>query len=349
MKMNKSITISLLSILLTASCKEEKKEAKPFESADVIAVKTAPVGSLATSSNINASGLVTTENETTYSFKIGGVVNGIFVEEGQFFRKGQLLATLDETEIRSGLNQSDLNVQKNERDYRRATNLYKDSVYTLEQVQNTRTGLDIARKQKEAVAFNARYARIYATADGFVSQKIASKGEIVGPGSPVLIINETSHNNNYLLKVGLTDTEWASTKIGQKATVTLDGYPDKKFEAFVFRKSQVADRALGSFQVELKLVMNESKPAVGMFGKAEIKTEHSEDFMVIPYNSLLEADGNKAFVYVVENNKVKKRPVTIAKFENANVFIQDGLQKNDNIVISNSAYLNEQSVIKIIK
>ncbi|MCD1117619.1 efflux RND transporter periplasmic adaptor subunit [Chryseobacterium turcicum] len=347
--MNKTITISLLSLFLISSCKEEKKEVKTFENAEVIAVKTATVGSLALAGNISVSGLVTTENETTYSFKIGGVVSGVFVEEGQFFRKGQLLATLDETEIRAGLNQSDLNVQKNERDYKRATNLYKDSVYTLEQVQNTRTGLDIARKQKDAVAFNVKYSKIYASADGFVAQKVANKGEIVGLGSPVLLINETSHNNNYLLKVGLTDTEWASTKIGQKAVVTLDGYPNKKFDAFVFRKSQSADRAIGSFQVELKLTMNDSKPAVGMFGKAEIKTDHSEDFIVIPYNSLLEADGNKAFVYVVENTKVKKRPVTIAKFENDKVFIQDGLQKSDKIVISNSAYLNEQSTIKIIK
>ncbi|MGC5743970.1 efflux RND transporter periplasmic adaptor subunit [Chryseobacterium sp. NFX27] len=347
--MNKKITIFLLSVLLTTSCKEKKKESKHFETADVIAVKTAAVESLALGSNINASGLVTTENETTYSFKIGGVVRGVFVEEGQFFRKGQLLATLDETEIRAGLNQSDLNVQKNERDYKRATNLYKDSVYTLEQVQNTRTGLDIARRQKDAVAFNARYAKIYATADGFVSQKVANKGEIVGPGSPVLLINETSHNNNYLLKVGLTDTEWASVKIGQKAMVTLDGYPDKKFESFVFRKSQAADRAIGSFQVELKLIMNDSKPAVGMFGKADIKTDQSEDLIVIPYNSLLEADGNKAFVYVIANNKVKKRPVTIARFENDKVFVKDGLQKGDKIAISNSAYLNEQSTIKIIK
>lgn len=347
--MNKPITIALLSFFLILSCKEEKKESKPFENTEVVPIKTASVGSLAIAGNISASGLVTTENETTYSFKIGGVVSGVFVEEGQFFRKGQLLATLDETEIRAGLNQSDLNVQKNERDYRRATNLYKDSVYTLEQVQNTRTGLDIARKQKDAVAFNVRYSKIYATADGFVAHKVANKGEIVGPGSPVLLINETSHNNNYLLKVGLTDTEWASTKIGQKATVTLDGYPGKTFEAFVFRKSQSADTALGSFQVELKLMMNDSKPAVGMFGKAEIKTDHSQDFIVIPYNALLEADGNKAFVYVVEKNKVRKRPITIAKFENSKVFVQDGLQKNDKIVISNSAYLNEQSTIKIIK
>jgi RND family efflux transporter MFP subunit len=345
----KIIAICILAFPLFYACKEEKKATNTFETADIVSIKTAAVESLAFTSNISASGLVTTENAANNSFKIGGIVRHIYVEEGHFFKKGQLLATLDETEISAGLNQSDLNVKKYERDYSRANNLYKDSVYTLEQLQNTKTGLDIAKKQKEAVAFNARYARIYATADGFVSQKIANEDEVVGPGSPILAINETSHNNNYLLKVGLTDKEWASVKIGQKATVTLDGYPDKEFDALVFRKSQSADASLGSFQVELKLDMKNSKAAVGMFGKAEIRTANAQDVIAIPYDALIEADGNKAFVFLVENNKVKRQPVTIYKFENKTVYIQDGLKKTDQIVISNSAYLNEESKIKIIK
>ncbi|RVT75268.1 efflux RND transporter periplasmic adaptor subunit [Flavobacterium sufflavum] len=345
----KSIVICLLAFPIFYACKEEKKEHKTFETADVISIKTATVESLALISDISASGLVTTENVANYAFKIGGVVSHIFVEEGQFFKKEQLLATLDETEISAGLNQTDLNVKKYERDYTRALNLYKDSVYTLEQLQNTKTGLDIAKKQKDAVAFNARYAKIFATADGFVARKIANVGEIVGAGFPVLAINETTQNNNYLLKIGVTDQEWASVKTGQKAIVKLDGYPEKNFEATVFRKSQSADAALGSFQIELKLKMGNIKPAVGMFGKADIQTEKAQDFIVIPYNSLIEADGNKAFVFIVEKNKVKRQPVTINKFENNRVFIKDGLQKTDQIVISNSAYLNEQSTIKIIK
>ncbi|SFC74289.1 efflux RND transporter periplasmic adaptor subunit [Flavobacterium phragmitis] len=339
----------LLALTLFYACKEEKKENSPFESEDVIPIKTAPVESFALKNTISASGLVITENQANYGFKIGGIISRIYVEEGQFFKKGQLLASLDETEINAGLNQTDLNLKKYERDYKRASNLYKDSVYTLEQLQNTKTGLDIAKKQKDAVAFNARYSKIYAAADGFVSKKTANEGEVVGAGSPILAINETSQNNNYLLKVGLTDKEWAAVKAGQKATVTLDGYPDEKFDAFIFRKSQAADAALGSFQVELKLNLKNSRPAVGMFGKAEIKAEQSEDFIIIPYNSLIEADGNKAFVFIVENNKVKRQPVTINKFENNKVFIKEGLQKTDQIVISNSAYLNEQSTIKIIK
>lgn len=343
-----TLLVSLLTVLFFFSCKEENNENHSSEPADIIHIKTAKVQSLPLENSISVSGLVTTENQAIYSFKIGGLVNQIFVEEGQFFKKGQLLASLDATEINAGLNQADLNEKKYERDYERAANLYKDSVYTLEQLQNTKTGLDIAKKQKEAVAFNALHAKIYATTDGFVARKIAAVGEVVGPGSPILGINETSENHSYLLQVGLTDTEWASVKIGQKAIVALDGFPDSKFEAEVFRKSQAADVALGTFQIELKLDMKDSTPAVGMFGKAEIQTEKSQDFMVIPYNSLIEADGNKAFVFVLEKNKVKRQPITIKSFDNEKVFVKDGLEKTDQIVISNTAYLNEQSTIKII-
>ncbi|MBS0027655.1 efflux RND transporter periplasmic adaptor subunit [Chitinophaga sp. 22321] len=340
--------IAVLSVLY--SCTTEDKKKNPLGGTDVIPVKISSVSALGLSQTISATGLVSTENEAKYSFKIGGVISRVFVEEGQFFRKGQLLATLNSTEIDAGLMQSNLGIEKAQRDYQRAVNLYKDSVYTLEQLQNTKTALDIAHKGKDAVAFNAHYSKIYAASDGFVAKKIASEGEVIGPGMPVLLINETKQNNNYLLKVGVTDREWAVTNPGQTATVTLDGYADKKFDALVFRKSQAADPTLGSFQVELKLKLNDIKPAVGMFGKAEISTSQDENVNVIPYASLVEADGDKAFVFTPDGaNKVRKIPVTISRFDNQQVYLKDGLDGVKEIVISNSAYLNEKSTIKIIR
>ena len=337
-------------ILVLFSCKEENKTHNPLGEADVIPVKISSVSALGLPKKINATGLVSTENEAKYSFKIGGVIDHIFVGEGQFFRKGQLLATLNSTEISAGLMQSNLSVEKAQREYQRAVNLYKDSVYTLEQLQNTKTALDIAHKTKDAVAFNAHYSKIYAASDGFVTQKVASEGEVIGPGMPVLAINETHQNNNYLLKVGVTDREWAIINLGQTATVTLDGYADKKIEAFVFRKSQAADQSLGSFQIELKLKLTDIKPAVGMFGKAEISTNQDENVKVIPYDALVEADGDKAFVFTPDGaNKVRKIPVTISRFDNQQVYLKDGLVGVKEIVISNSAYLNEKSTIKIIR
>lgn len=335
--------------LLLLSCKEKHNNTNPLGEPDIISVKIAPVAALQVPDFIQATGLVSTKNEANYSFKIGGVISRILVDEGQFFRKGQLLATLNSTEISAGLAQAGFNVDKAQRDYTRAVNLYKDSVYSLEQLQNTKTALDVAQKSKEATAFNERYSRIYAASDGFVAKKIASEGEIIGGGMPVLLTNSTQQNDSYLLKVGVTDREWAVIKADQTAKVTLDGYPGQTFNAIVFRKSQAADRETGSFQVELKLKPGNVVPAVGMFGKAEIATNQQENALVIPYSSLVEPDGDKGFVFTtIGADKVKKIPVTILKFDNEKVYLKDRLDGIDKIVISNCAYLNEQSIIKII-
>ncbi|WDF55862.1 efflux RND transporter periplasmic adaptor subunit [Mucilaginibacter sp. KACC 22063] len=342
--------ITIAALTLMVSCKAKHEEENPIGEPDIIPVKIARVSTLGVPDQITATGLVSTEDEAKYAFKIGGVINRILVQEGQFFKQGQLLATLNSTEISAGLAQSSLGVEKAQRDYNRALNLYKDSVYTLEQLQNTKTALDVAQKAREATAFNERYSKIYASSDGFVSKKIANEGEVIAGGMPVLLTNSTEQRNSYSLKVGVTDREWAIIKAGQTAKVTLDGYAGQIFDATVFRKSQAADRELGSFQIELKLQLNGVKPAVGMFGKAEIATHQDESVMVIPYASLVEADGNKGFVFTtIGTNRVKRIPVTILKFDNENVYLKDKLEGIDQIVVSNSAYLNEQSIIKIIK
>lgn len=350
MKKNHLLSGLIVTVILLSACKHEQRAQNALGEPDIIPVKVSAVSVLAVPDHINATGLVSTEDEARYSFKIGGVISRILVEEGQFFKKGQLLATLNSTEISAGLAQSSLGVEKAQRDYDRAANLYKDSVFTLEQLQNTRTALDVARKGREATAFNERYSKIYAATDGFVSKKIANEGEVIGEGMPVLLINSTRQHDSYSLKVGVTDREWAIITPGQTAKVTLDGYAGKIFDAVVFRKSQAADRELGSFQVELRLKLNDIKPAVGMFGKAEIATHQDENVMVIPYGSLVEADGNKGFVFTtIGPDRVKKVPVTILKFDNEKVYLKDKLTGIDQIVISNSAYLNEQSIIKIIR
>jgi RND family efflux transporter MFP subunit len=350
MKKIQLFSIIIAALTLMASCKEKHKEGNPIGEPDIIPVKIAPVSTLGIPDKITATGLVSTEDEAKYAFKIGGVISRILVQEGQFFKQGQLLATLNSIEISAGLAQSTLGAEKAQRDYSRAMNLYKDSVYTLEQLQNTKTALDVAKKSREATAFNERYSKIYAASDGFVSKKIANEGEVIAEGMPVLLINSTEQHNSYSLKVGVTDREWAIIKPGQTAKVALDGYAGQTFDATVFRKSQAADRELGSFQIELKLQLNGVKPAVGMFGKAEIATHQDESVMIIPYASLVEADGNKGFVFTtIGLNRVKRVPVSILKFDNENVYLKDKLVGVNQIVVSNSAYLNERSFIKIIK
>lgn len=337
-------------MLLAISCGKNKEEKSLNQLAsEVIPVKVISIQNANTTNTIEATGLINTENEANYAFKIGGVIDHILVNEGEAFKKGQLLATLKISEIEAQYLQAEINYEKAKRDYSRTNNLFKDSVATLEQLQNAKTNLDFSLKTLDAVAFNKKYARIYANTDGFVTKKIANEGEIVSGGIPVLAINEKM-KDSWVLKVGLSDKDWALIETENTANIILDAYPDKSLIGIVFRKSLAADMVSGSFQVEIKVKFEDISPALGMFGRAKIKTNKIEKYQSIPYDALIEADGNNAFVFVpLPNGKVKKQAIEIAYFDNDKVNVKSGLEGINEIVLSNSAFLNSNSIITIIK
>jgi RND family efflux transporter MFP subunit len=346
---NKIIITTVFAFALAlAACRQPKKDDTDLLSLKTIPVKTIKLSAADSVGLITATGLITTENEAKCAFKIGGVIDHIYVKEGERFHKGQLLASLKLTEIESGVLQAQLNLDKVHRDYQRALNLYKDSVATLEQLQNSKTALDVAQKQLDAVAFNKQYAFIYAGQDGFVASKIANQGEVIAGGSPVLAINVDDRSNGWVLKAGLSDKEWAAIELGNTADVLIDAYPSQKFRARVTKKALAADPVSGSFEVELTLLLKKDLPAAGMYAKAAIRTNRVINQKWIPYSAMVEADGNKAFVFVpYHQTKVKKVPIIVESFDNQKVKVASGLENVPEIIVSNTAFLNEQSSITI--
>jgi RND family efflux transporter MFP subunit len=344
----KSLLLIIGTSILLFSCKQETKKNTIPAPGDAIPVTLAPVQSGGLANTIEATGLLFTEDESKLSFKIGGVVESVYVNEGDFVKAGQVLATLKNTEIASQVSQVELNVQKAERDYQRAYNLYMDSVATLEQLQNAKTGLDIAKQGLSAASFNQQYAKIVAPAAGFVVKKLMSAGEIAGPGMPLIILNHVSGNSHWVLRAGVSDAEWANISNGDKAQVQFDAYPSKLFNAQVTNRSLTADPANGSFMVELRVAFNGEKPASGMFGKATIATGKITYANVIPYAALLEADGDLGYVFVSpDKKKVQKLQVKLGKLYTDRVEVLSGLENQPYVVVAGSAYLTDNSTIVV--
>jgi RND family efflux transporter MFP subunit len=344
------IFISIIAVITLQACHRKAAEKESTINTEIIPVKLLPINPDTVENTINASGLLSTENEAKLSFKINGIIEKILVKEGDHVKKGQLLATLKSAEIAAQVQQVQLTVEKAQRDYQRADNLYKDSVATLEQLQNAKTGVDVAEQNLQQVAFNQQYSRIYAPSDGFVVKKIGNEGEFVSSGTSVLFMNAVSGSSKWILKIGLSDKEWAAVEVGNKAPVMLDAFPGKTFNGIVSKRSVSADAASGSFQVEVQVNLDEQQPAIGMFGTASIVPSHSSVGFSIPYEALLEADGKKGFVFVSDDKKtVKKVAVTISYISNNTVYIEDGLQGHSFVVTSGSPYLSNNSVINPIQ
>lgn len=343
----KKLLLPFLGAILMLSCMQKKtEEATARDKNEVTTVKVITVGTRQVEDSIYTSGLIATENEDRLSFKIGGIIDRVYVEEGQFVKKGQLLATLKPTEINDQVEQAKLALDKAQRDYSRAKNLYTDSVATLEQLQNAETAMELARRTAETVAFNQEYAYIKADEDGYIVSKMGNGGEVVAAGTPVLTMGETGAAKDWVLRVGVTDAEWGAVAVGQKAVVHLDAFGDKVFGGTVYKKSRSVDQGSGSFQVDIRVELGREMPAAGMFGKAVLLSERAGEAITVPYEALVQISGERGFVYVPQQDRsLKKKEVVIGSFNAREVIIRSGLAAGDRVVVSNNAFLNEHSII----
>lgn len=346
----RSLYLLIIAVGILQACNSsEGRNENQAPKTDTIPVRVMALSKEESSPVIQTSGLFTTDDETNLAFKTGGIIEKIYVNEGDAIRKGQLLATIDLTEIEAQVAQARLSYEKAKRDFQRVENLYKDSVATLEQFQNARTGMEVASRQLEAANFNRSYSEIRAVNNGFVLRKMASEGQVISSGTTVFQTNGAGQGK-WILKTGVSDREWASVNVGDKATVTTDALATKTFDAVVTRKSEGTDALNGSFTLELTLKSPGAGLASGLFGKATIVGSRKQNVWKIPYDALLDGNAQSGYVFVTDDEKVaRKVPVVVGSIEKNEVVIQAGLENAHSLIISGSAYLKDSSAIHIIK
>lgn len=343
------LAISLGAIILQACGSAESSTSIP-SAQEAIPVQVLPLQLEEVSQPISVSGQFTTDDETTLSFKTGGVVDKVMVKEGDQVRRGQLLATLDLTEINAQVKQAELGYEKAIRDFTRAENLYKDSVATLEQYQNARTAMAVAQQQLEAAKFNLGFSEIRAVTDGYILKKYVNPGQVVAPGASILRTNGAG-KAQWIFKVGVSDKEWAVLQEGDSAIIFTDATAGKPIKAWVSRKAEGADPATGAFSIDLKVEVREQKLlASGLFGTATIFPSAVSKVWKIPHEALLDANANKGFVFVTSDSKTaQKVPVVVSFLDNQSVYISEGLENATSLITTGSAYLADRSSIAVLK
>jgi RND family efflux transporter MFP subunit len=351
MKIPSNSLLLVAAVILLQACNNSNgKDATSLPASEKIPVRVLDLKKSQVQEEIQASGQFFTDDETYLSFKTGGVIDKIFVKEGDPIRTGQLLATLNLTEIDAGVTQARLALEKAQRDFERVKNLYADSVATLEQFQNAKTALDFSSTQYEAAQFNRSYSEIRAIGNGYVLKKMANPGQVIGPGSPVLQTNG-ARRGSWILKVGVSDRSWATLAVGDEARITTDASPDQKLTGVIARKSEGTDPYTGSFIIDIRLT--DKAPiavASGMFGKATLYPSGKQSVWGIPYDALLDADAKDGFVFVTLDGKTAtKLPVTISSIGKNEVLVSGGLEEAQALIISGNAYLREGSAIEIIQ
>lgn len=316
-------------------------------------VRAEPVQSVAVAHETRTVGVLAPRDELRLSFKVGGVVDRVLVESGDVVRKGQLLAEIKQAEVDAAVAQASEAAEKARRDLERGERLRADEVATQEQLENLTTAYRVARANLESARFNARFARIEAPADGVVFERTVEAGELVQAGQPVLVLGDTS--SGWVVRVGLADRDVVRVEPGSTVQLSFDAYPGRVFEGRVARIGASADRMNGTFEVEVALAEAPGVRLVrGLVAKVTLPLaqlpEVASGATVVPLSALVEADGRRATVYVLDADRsvALRKDVTLGPVMGERVVVTGGLVAGEPIITDGAAWLSDGRAVRVV-
>lgn len=296
---------------------------------------------------ITTNGIVATKDEMRLSFKVAGVIKKIYVEEGQTVRQGERLAEIELTEINAQVAQVRALTEKAQRDLDRGERLYADQVISLEQLQDLRTQASLQKAQLQGVEFNLGYSVITAPQDGVVLRKLSQERELVPAGQAIVVLG--ARNRGYVVRAALSDREVVQLKLGDAAAILMDAYPGQAIDGTITEIANAADDKSGMFPVEVRFGSTPVPLASGLVAKLRIWPASSREATLtyVPVGAVVEGDHDRASVFVVNGDRVKRREVRVAFIAPAGVALTSGLQPGEHVVTDGALYLEDQEQIEV--
>jgi RND family efflux transporter MFP subunit len=340
----KALRIFPLFFFLLFACNQPVEQASNGN--DFINVKTQAPLLVEYQDPVRASGVLATRTELKLSFKTGGIINSVNVTEGQSVKEGDVLAVLDLSEIDAQVKQASIAYDKGKRDYNRALNSYRDSVATLETLQNAKSAYDLSKSMKRIADFNMKHSRIIAPSKGKVLKIVAKKNEIIGPGYPAILFASTE--NDWIVRLALVDKDIVKFVTGDSASIQMDAFPDQVYSAVVSELGSLADPLTGTYEVELLMKDENPNFRTGFIARAYLFPSDLIFGWWLPFESVQNLDNKQGHVFVEDSLVVKKRVVKTGAMINDGILITEGVHEDDQIVTEGASYLKDGSLINVV-
>jgi RND family efflux transporter MFP subunit len=297
---------------------------------------------------IDTNGIVVTKHELRLSFKLGGVIRRIYVQEVDVVKQGQRLAEIDLTEVSAQVEQARQLADKAERDLKRGENLYADQVISLEQLQDLRTQSAMAAAQFKSAQFNLGYSTITAPRDGKVLRKLAEERELVSAGAPVLVFGES--DRGYVVRAALADREIVNVKLGDKGEIRMDAFPGQSMPGTIVEVSSAADERTGMFPIEVQFESPPPRLVSGLVARLRLEpTTEAPPLTYVPMAALVEGDGDRASVFVIDDGKAQRRDVRVAFITADGIALESGLASGETVVTDGALFLEHGESVEVLR
>lgn len=292
-----------------------------------------------TPQELSYSGTIEAENTAQIGFALPGTVNHIAVQEGQFVKKGQLLASIDATEYSNALDIANAGLKQAEDLYKRLTELYEKGSLPAKDYIDIQTKVAQAKASKRISAKHIADSKLYAPISGIISAKLVEMGSTAAPGLPAFSIVKT---DLVYAKIAVPETEVGNMRMGKIATVFIPTLNERITGQITIINPQ-AEASTRAYAVKVKLNNNQQQLLPGMIANVQIANKNKSESISVPASAVVrDADG---LTYVFLSNPQKKairKRITPGNITgNDAIIIKEGLAEGDKVVIAGQTRLKD--------
>src|SRR5215831_8224341 len=335
-----SITLVLFAIFVGAAWQFLRPKAIPVRTV----VASAVTGPGVERTVLNASGYVTARREATVSSKITGKVVEVLIEEGMKVKDAQVLARLDDTNVKASLRLAQAQLQSAEKsleetrvrikeadqELRRVKDLLKNNIATQAdldhaeaaseslkaKLQQQRADIIVAERQVATWQQQMEDTIIRAPFAGIATSKNAQPGEMISPvsaggGFTRTGIGTIVDMQSLEIEIDVNESYINRVEPGQPVEATLDAYPDWNIPCHVIAIIPTADRQKSTVKVRVGFDKLDGRilPEMGVkvaFREAVAIASTAARTVSVPKTAIHQQDGRDV-VLVVHDNRAERR------------------------------------------
>ncbi len=350
--MKKYILLTVLATsLLLVSCGGGHKTPKT-ESMKPIEVKVSSVQTNKNNSFVTASGKIEATNSANLSTRMMGFVTKTYVKVGDKVRKGQLLISINNTDLQAKRAQVNATITKAsaayknaEKDYNRFKNLFAENSASQKEMDDitanyemAKAGLEAATQMKNEINAQFAYANIRAPFSGVVTNRFIEVGDMANPGMPLIAIETPK---KFEVTASVAESDIAEIKKGTVVDVMVKSI-HKTIKGKVTEVSSSAKNTGGQYLVKIALDKTDIPILSGMFVTVQFPVEKKESttsILLIPTTAITTNGGLKGVYTVSEQNTAILRWLRLGKTYGDKVEVLSGLNAKENYIIATNSKL----------
>ncbi len=287
--------------------------------------------------------------EVKVGSRISGVVKRLRANIGDYVRADQIIAELDDSELRARLSQNIAAVEKAradaefaQRQFEREYALLKKGLISDQQLDQSETALKVARALVEQAEANLQYSKVqlsYTTIRSPIAGAIASvstqEGETVSASLAAPTFVTIIDLDRLEVQVFVDETDIGKIRIGQTARFSVDTYTDTDFRGTVtaiYPKAVIHDNVV-NYIVTLTIEGLQGKTLrPEMTTNVTIELETRRDVLAVPTSAILRQLGER-YVTVAAGGRQEQRKVTVGWRDSGYTEIISGLKEGETVLI----------------